>query len=407
MTPACRDRLPSEICPVTQAGRKGTHMKSSGPHLRFLPSGILAVALISGCVTGQRAYQHGDYAKAVRQATNRLRSDPDNQKALDTLSRAFPAAQSMLLDTIDQAARSSARFKWERSVTAYAQLNGLAYAIRTTPAAHGLFPSPRIYQDELEEAKVRAAQERYEAGAELLVRANRENAVEALTHFRAADQLVPGFRDTAAQMAVAQDLATIKVVVQPVRCDNRGLDVRFLEDRLHAFLASCKTNQYIRFYTAEEAARESLHNPDHRIQLHILDFGTEETRITETRETLRRDDVLIGRTQSRPPQDVFGTVKADVLTWEKSIATHGMLDLRIVEVGTTRSLLHEKLPGESVWRDSWATYRGDERALPEHMKRTVEKKECAAPSRQFLFEAVTEGLFTAATEHIRTFYARH
>ncbi|MBT3381041.1 MAG: hypothetical protein HN742_20580 [Lentisphaerae bacterium] len=380
-------------------------MRRSGPQMYLCLSGVLAVVLVSGCVTGQRAYQHGDYAKAVRQATKRLRSDPDNLKALDVLKRAFPAAQSMLLETIDHAVRSSAPFRWERSVTAYAQLNGLAYAIRTTPAAHGLFPSPRIYQDELEQAKFHAAEARYAAGRELLARGNREDALGALKHFSVADQLVPDFRDIAAQMAIAQDLATVKVVVQPVTCDNRDLDVRFLENRLHAFLASCSTSQYIRFYTVEEAARVSLARPDHRIELHICDFGTEETQITETRETLRKEDVLIGRTKSRPPQDVFGTVRAYVVTWEKSIATHGLLDLRIVEVGTTRPLLHEKFPGESVWRDSWATFRGDERALPEPMARMVRKRECAEPTRQFLFEAVTEGLFNTATERIRTFYA--
>ena len=50
------------------------------------------LALLVGCVTGQQAYQQGEYTKAVHQATHRLKNDPGNAKALNALGMAYPAA---------------------------------------------------------------------------------------------------------------------------------------------------------------------------------------------------------------------------------------------------------------------------------------------------------------------------
>jgi len=104
---------------------------------------------------------------------------------------------------------------------------------------------------------------------------------------------------------------------------------------------------------------------------------------------------------------VYGTVKARVNIFRKTVSSHGILDFKIFDAYTNQVLTQEKFPGEFVWYTEWAYFNGDERALNEYQKEIVSQREVPAPPLQDLFVAFTEPIYIQLTEKVKAFYRRY
>jgi len=375
-------------------------------HLKFLAL-TLALAILSGCATGEKAYHRGDYDRAVLQATKRLKSDTDNEDAMATLRMAYPAAQNLHLQNIQRASRSSAPFKWETVVAEYSQLNALADAVARTPAALNVIPSPAHYAAELEAAREGAAEARYIAGETALAKGGHANAREAFDHFNVVLLQRSNYRDARDKLELAREAATIKVVINPIACASRDIDVAFVENNLKTFLNDYRPGPFVRFLTSNEAAVAGIQAPDHIIDMKFDGFAVAQAKLEETSKQVRKDNVVIGQTRSNPPQDVIGTVKATVITYKKTVSSSAQLDFKITEGPTARVLNHKKLPGTYVWKHEWGTFRGDERAVPANLRQVVNQREIPSPGRQILFAGFAEPIFQQACDELKQFYSRY
>jgi hypothetical protein len=101
---------------------------------------------------------------------------------------------------------------------------------------------------------------------------------------------------------------------------------------------------------------------------------------------------------------VYGTVKATVHVFNKSLTSRGVLDFKIIDAHNQRVLTQEKMPGEFVWYSEWGYFNGDERALDEYFQEVVKLKEAYPPPPQDLFVAFTQPIFGQVTSKIRDFY---
>ena len=101
---------------------------------------------------------------------------------------------------------------------------------------------------------------------------------------------------------------------------------------------------------------------------------------------------------------VYGTVKATVHVFNKSLSSRGVLDFKIIDAHNQRVLSQEKMPGEYVWYTEWGYFNGDERALDEYFLEIVKLKEANPPLPQDLFVAFTQPIFGQVTNKIRNFY---
>ena len=84
-------------------------------------------------------------------------------------------------------------FKWERAITLMQQVNQLSEIIRGTPAARKIIPNPKSYSSELNMAREKAAEARYNAGSKLLEQDNRETARIAFDHFYRETEILKMF----------------------------------------------------------------------------------------------------------------------------------------------------------------------------------------------------------------------
>ena len=369
----------------------------------YLAIAFLLVA--AGCSTGKKAFEKGNYDQAVALAVNRLQKDPDNAKALRTLKQAYQFAEEEHQTRIKEISASADVYRWEAILNEYERLNTLAESIRRCPSCREAVGEKPKYVTQITEAKLKAAEVRYANGQKLLAEQNRLSAKTAYQDFERAEQLYPGFKDAKQKIDEAYAAAILKVVVEPVIV-SRGqyeLSNEYFQNKIYEYLQKYERSSFIKFYTPKEA-RTKFFVPDQVLTLSFDDFVVGQTYLKEKEQEVKRDSVVIAK---KDDKEVYGTVKAQFITFEKNISSSGLLDFRIMDWKTKNIITQEKMPGTFIWRDEWATYKGDERALADDHKKMLKRKESPNPNPQFLFVEFTKPIYAQLTNKIQSFYRRY
>ena len=371
----------------------------------FRLSVFVLALFIMGCSTGKRSLEKGNYDQAVYKAVNRLQKDTDNRKALKTLTQAYGFAAGDHLDNIRQAKLSADVLRWETVIREYEALNSLIDEIKRCPSCRTAVQLPEKYSSEISEAKVNAASIRYARGLKLLEEKNRQSAKQAYFDFEKADQLAPDFKDVVQKLDEAYWAAVIKVVVEPIRLDRSvyKLSNEYFQNKIYEYLENYEHRSFIKFYTPKEARKQDL-VPDQVLSLNFDDFVVGQTYLKEKVEDVKRDSVKVGTTDGK---DIYGTVKAKVSVFEKTISSAGLLNVVVTDWQTKNTLTQEKIQGTYVWQDKWGSYKGDERALSKEDKSLIKKRESFPPPPQELFIEFTKPLYAQLTSKIRQFYSRY
>jgi len=342
-------------------------------------------------------------------AIRQLRSSPDNKKQQQVLLQSYPLAKENSLRIIRSAMDMNAANKYSITADEYLALNRIADAIYTCPGALRLFPYPTQYSRELSEVLPLAAEEAYNLGEWQLRLNTIQSARQAYLHFVKADEYVSGYRDVHNQMAIALDMATLKVLVtKPVTPQNYQLTADFFYNNLMAQMSQVTANSFVRFYSDEEASRVRLTRPDHYLILDFVEFTVGVMRESKSTVELTRDSVLVGTTLvNGRNQNVYGKVKAEFTTFRREVIAQGVLSAKILDAASNRIEEHRNFPGKFVWYNEWATYKGDERALTEAQKKMSNAQPLMPPPQQDLFIEFTKPIFDQTVGFVRNFYNRY
>lgn len=361
--------------------------------------------LIIGCTTGKNALQKGDYDAAVSKAVDRLRSSPQNKEAMQVLPEAFDLAIKTHLRKIDEAKASADGLKWENIMYRYQKINQLSDEVNACPSCLNLVPNPPKYIKEFEDSRYRAAEARYLLGERSLRENNRQSAKVAYQHFVKAQSLYPSLKGVKEKIEDAYWAAVLKVVVQPaiINSNTYRLSNQYFQEQIANYLATYKGNTFVRFYSEEEAAAQKL-RADQLVELHFDDFIVGQTYVKERIEKLQRDSVVIGENRRGK---IYGTVKATYSVFEKQVSSSGLLNFAVVDLSTNKLLRNQKIAGTYVWKDYWASFRGDERALDRQQLALTRKREVIPPPPGNLFVEFTKPIYAQLVDHITSFYSRY
>ena len=197
--------------------------------------------------------------------------------------------------------------------------------------------------------------------------------------------------------------AVTRVVVQPIII-NRGpykLSGDYFQQQIDQFVSNYSRNKFVIFYSEDQATTDKI-VPDQLLSLNFDDFVVGQTYVKERVEKLKRDSILVGETRDKKP--VYGTVTATLSIFEKSISSSGLLDMTITDWQSRKIIKQQKFPGTFVWRDSWASYQGDERALNKNQLAMTRRKEILPPPPAALFLEFTKPIYNQLVENISYFY---
>ncbi len=368
---------------------------------------ILLAAVICSCSSGKKQLTRGNYEIAVDQAVNRLKSKPSSKRAQAALEEAYPYARDIHLNKIAQLKSSNEQFRWDQIASSYDQLSHFYEIVKRCPACSQILPNIRNYRSEFNDASLAAAEERYVAGNIELAKGNRESAREAYHHFKRVLYLSPNYKDASQKIEEALYHATLRVLVDqiPVHSRQYGLTHEFFQNRISEYLNRARLNEFVRFYTLEEADREGMSEPHHVVVLQFDDFVVGQTFIKESTKQVSQDSVVVGTVDvDGVAKDVYGTVEAEYTSTIKSLDSGGLLDMKIFDATTDRILFQRKMSGEYRWLSEWATYKGDKRALTEEELGKTKMKELRPPNPQFLFKKFSEPIYDQVAGNFRKFY---
>ncbi|MCX2573623.1 hypothetical protein [Pedobacter sandarakinus] len=363
----------------------------------------LSLIILGGCTTGKNALQKGDYYSSVIKSVTRLQNSPKNAEAMQVLKTAYDLALKDHLRRIEEAKISNDLFRWESILYNYQKINLLADEISSCPACMVEVPNPARYNQAIAESKLNAAAARYASGIDYLSENNRIAAKKAYYEFEKSQSLQPNYKDVKAKMDDAYWAAVIRVVVQPILV-NRGpykLSADYFQQQIDQFISSYARNKFVIFYSEAQAEKQKI-VPDQVLSLNFDDFIVGQTYVKERVEKLKRDSVIIGETRERKP--IYGTVKATLSIFEKNILSSGLLDMTITDWQHKSIVRQKKFPGTYVWRDAWASYKGDDRALDKNQLLMTKKREVMPPPPNALFLEFTRPIYNQLADDISYFY---
>lgn len=374
---------------------------------------IIALLFISAaCSTGKKALQNGDYYTAVIKSVDRLRSNPDKAKAQVTLKKSYPLAVNWYQQEISTLLSSGDPFKYSKTVGHYQTLNRMSDEIRRCPGALQVIPYPKQYQTEEDMAKQNAAPECYAAGMLELAKGTRQNAVTAYSHFEKANVFVPNYKDVSDKMAEAEDMATLRVIIDhvPVNSTKYQLSAEFFQDQVTQYIFHNIKRRFVRFYTPQQAELEKLEYPDQIIGMRFEDFVVGQTHDTDIeKQVVSADSVEVGSTKLKNGETikVYNIVKAKLHIHKREVISKGILSLHIIEFDNKKELNNKQFGGQFNWFHQWGNYNGDERALTKEELEICNSEPILPPAHQDLFVEFTKPIFTDLTAELRRFYNRY
>ncbi len=377
--------------------------------LKMLIIGLLGLFILDACSSGKRLNKRGDYEGAVYQAINRLRQTPNNQKAGEALSSAYPRAVKVSLDRIKILESQNNPINLGEIVRIYTNLNKMAEELTRCPGCMQVISRPQFYTNEENRARQDAAEFHYVTGENLLKANGRENAILAFRNFELVMGFVPGYKNVATLLEDARFAATLKVLINPVSINSRTYELsnEFFESQVITYLSNLYPNKLIRFYQLEEYKRYNF-TPDQVVTLQFDDFVVGQTLLQERVEDFSKDSVVMGTTKIGDSTiSVYGTVKAKLTTRSKTLVSSGLLDLRITDGYSNRLLMQDKLSGTFTWACEWGFFNGDERALTKAQMAITKNSELMPPAPQALFVEFTKPIYQQLTQRVSNFYRNY
>lgn len=365
---------------------------------------ILLIALLSACTTGQKDLNKGNYYDATIKAVQHLRSKPNSEKSLSTLQKSYPMSLSYYRQKIEQYSRSGSVNKYLDIANTYSLLNNLADEISRSPAAVNAVGQVVYFHDQQAKAEIMAANEQYKLGESLLNSNDLNDARDAYARFQKVKSLNPNYPRIDEVLEVAKDKGTLKIVVESIPVNSRsvGLTANEFFQQTYSGLQRRAGGEFIHFYTPDEAEKGHI-APHHVIRMQFNDFVVGNVYDKEVERQYTADSVVVGTLDGR---SVYGKVKAKAYQYTREVVSNGSLNVQIIDYATDKVLSSKNFPGQYVWRNTWARYNGDERALPEEVKQMSRRKQQLPPSNQDLFVLFTQPIYENSTSFIANYYKR-
>ncbi|GCC53138.1 hypothetical protein SanaruYs_33810 [Chryseotalea sanaruensis] len=353
---------------------------------------FLAILSLS-CSSGKKAYEKGDYYAAVIKSVERLRQKPDHTKSQEALKLSYPLAIDFLETQAQSTIASDAPFKWKQAIGYYSQINVLHDQIKTSPAALSVIKSPVSKFNEIADLKKKAADESYEAGIQAMMKNSRAGAIEAFYLFQEANNFDPGIKDVVELQHKAEYDATLRIVYAQQVYRNNWVAVEPLINNLRL--------PFTKFYTTEQAEAEEapIH---HTLLIEVLGYNEGRPSTTKT-ETNHTDSVQVERTMGGKKVKVYEKVTGRSTLYEKRVASQGGVRLTIKEKETAKQLMNNEYTGTGNWSDTWARCSGDNRAIPERIRKICSKSE-PEPNNEIMLRQAREDLLKQVESSLSSFY---
>lgn len=376
---------------------------------KFLLSFLLGVLIFASCNPSMQAFKKGNYYDATIKAVKILRNNPSSKNALETIKKSYPMELDYEKQLIQQLTMSNHPDKYYNIAETYLRLNQLADEITRCPAALEVLKPLVYFHSQLKTAEELASKEQFAAAKDLMNNGNYMNAREAIKRLEWVNERNPAFPELAKTILEARELATLKtmVILKPELKENYDINSSVFYMALFDFLDhNCKTD-FSRFYQPEQARKMGIVTNE-TLSVQVLEFRVGTLLEKETETSYESDSIVVGKVTGTDGNEynAYGIVKAKVRTFEQELPVYAIVEIMVSDNNTKEILTSEKFAAEYHWKNQWAMYNGDERAVPESVLKLTKRKQQNPPPPQEMFLLVSDPIIIDASKYLKNYYKR-
>ena len=335
---------------------------------------ILLGVLLYSCGGSKKFQASTGEDKPLFAAINELNRRLNNEKALYDLKALYSNSIQRHEDQLYAYKNSSDENRFDKMLQELNAMQSIYNAVMATPAATSVV-KPRSYQKDIVDMQENAAQYFYDKGQDFLSMNGRDNALMAYQSFQRSNRYINNYKDLRNLIKESYEKSVINVVVTPID-DSRvvfssfgswGMDFRYRPEEyqinivrdLDSRLSS--SNRPARFFTDRQAYANRL-EADWEVNMGWRSFDGNRSRPNAYDRQVSKT-IQIGTDTAGKP--VNKTVYATLRIQETVYTVRGAIDYEIRDRQTRQNIDYGSVNDQVEWRDRYATYSGDSRALSE------------------------------------------
>lgn len=366
-----------------------------------------ALFFLSGC--GSSKYIAGNTVedKALATALKKLDKNPGDTSLQNSLKYLYNDAALAHLNNIERYGKLQNNDRYDKVISEYQSLQKLSEIIKSSAIARKFVTAPS-YLDEIQKAKVQAADDFYQYGMQMVENGeDKQSYKNAYLAFQKANSYIPGYKDVKRQMNAAFQNSILDVVINPVT-DNSSFyqsmgrnrfGNSFNSDMMQRSLVrdlggDFNKNAPARFYTDIEASRARI-DVDWIVDIMWTNLDIPYP-ITNTYTKNVSKEIEIGKDTSGKKQ--YQTVNATLYLTKRYFTAQGDLECRVTDAVTRKNVDLRRYTSRVDWSQEYGTYKGDSRALSEIDWAMINLRNPVLPSR----DEILAGLFDKMYPQLRS-----
>lgn len=338
----------------------------------------LIFLLLGGCA--QRQLQKGRYDDAIRISVRKLKKKPNSAKHLRILEQAFTKANQRDNEKIEYFKKEGTPDIWDEVFNIYSNMK------RRQTLVKGLsFVPPRIsfvdYDNEIIQAKQKAAEYFYAHGSSLLEKSDRQNARLAYYDFQKVKKYYQDFKDVDEKIKKAESLGTNHVIFKMENKANVILPKRFAEELFKISLNDLN-RQWLTYHTQEQ--NDFYYDYTVLVNVKMIDVSPEQVKEVHYSETAdvkdgwqyvldSKGNVMKDTAGNDLKTDKIVKVTCNIIETQqrKSARIAGTIDY--INNRTGQLIKTDPITADAVFENYAALAVGDQRALKKETKAKIGK----------------------------------
>ena len=353
---------------------------------------LLCLIAVIGCESSKTALRKGDYDGAVYKSVKKLRKNPSNQKEIPVLEEAYKKAQQSDLDKITFMKKEGNPDTWDDIFNYYLKIKNRQALVKPLPPLRvgGRTVSFEYINcdDEIIQAKQKAAEYFYAHALSLMEKGSRENARKAYYEFEKVKQYYNNYKDVDQQLSKTAQSGASNVLFKMKNQTHIPLPPQF-EDDLTKISLHELNQQWVKYYTKDIKGMD--YDYTILVNMKVIDVTPEavkENHYNESKEfqdgwnyaldakgNVKKDSA--GNDIKSPKMKRISCEVIETLQ-KKSARISGTLDY--INNQTGQLIRSEPLTADSFFENSSATAIGDLNALKPETKAKIGKKPVPFPN---------------------------
>ena len=343
---------------------------------------VVALILIYSCKSASKSYQKGDYTEAIDRGVKKLQKDPNDYETKELVQKSYTYTVNEHEDQIRILSNSKSDNRYDRIYQQYVALQNLYNTIHQYPEAARLIKA-KDYSESVETYREKAAEVHVEKAEKWMKEGTKEAYREAYREYATAVNYRPDDFELRKQKDTAYDRAIVKVILNPIQ--NLGgyrygssYQLQNFQRDIIRTLSYNMNNEFVKFYSEYEARSKDV-EADQVMELNLnrISIG-QPNDIKNSREVTKQVVVKEIVFKEDSVKKEYGTVRANITTTKRTLLSQGDLFITVRDT-KGRTIWNDRFTGQHKWETQLISYTGDERALSDTDKTSLNQNNNSNP----------------------------